>query len=459
MSKPVDIAEVFISYFIQLSISITGIILLTASSVRRSHFSRIRDAWSGFPNKRGAIESLSHRRLNRARECLVSALHEFQRAQCFFGLATQTASIVVLFTDRLQVTNVVQAVSNFNFMIYVAMNNLYCIPFIYWYLRGNLEVSFYTLLLSLTSFILAFATTFIVATKNSIQDVHSLVSSPSFASCGNTSPGVTCSPSIGGDSAFPSTVLKHARQINNYDRVWPTLLMVVGVLQYFSPAYQKHLDTIRPFFQSRRALRISLRSLWFLSKLACFSWFLAGMGQSAIRLYAFKTFGGIDSAQWSIGQIVGITVFVPPVFEFLQLYLRKLFPFLYLKATPLTATIWEASGTAASEIPSHTACRRATWWSVRRLDSTKHSCSPPQMLSSTTPTNQSASRTCLSCYTLSSAARLRRRSRNGNIRMTPALRGSAGRRLGGRKNVGPGDAVGRRRRAGVPEYCSPIVQE
>ena len=44
------------------------------------------------------------------------------------------------------------------------------------------------------------------------------------------------------------------------------------------------------------------------------------MLNDSISLWYFLTFGGIDVTSWGIGQIVGITVWIPPVLEFCQLY-------------------------------------------------------------------------------------------------------------------------------------------
>ena len=324
--RDADLFKVFISHLMQMGIASAGFVLLFAFSLQGSHFTRFKDAWSGVHGVQKPYRSTTRRNLDRARDSLVSALHEFQRAQCFFGLTVQIASIIVLFSGGIAATSIVQVIMNYNFITFVAANNMYCVTFTYWYLRGNIQRSFYTLLLSVCSFVLAFSMTFIIDARYNIPGIQGLLSAETFDSCGSTTPLVTCHPGRQWGFGLPLVNGGPGQGIEGSDIItqfvaW--IFMLATILQYLQPVYQKRLEKVRSKLRKRRGLRAILRPLWVATKITFFSLFIAEITASTAQLYEFIPYGAIDTNTWSIGQVIGIAVWIPPIFEFVQMYLSK----------------------------------------------------------------------------------------------------------------------------------------
>ena len=233
---------------------------------------------------------------------------------------------MVLFTGQIETQSIAQAAVNFQFITIVAGLNLYCVSFTYWYLSRNIEPSLYTLMLTFLSFGLAFAMSYVVQSRYSIENVRNMIPKFSHEGCGDASPLTTCDISFQGiGSRYVHPVLYASPDISP---IVPTVTMLLGILYFTQHSLQMRLKKIKLFWGRKRLLRIVLRFSWLSGNFFLLVMIFINMSGAASDLSLFQASGAIDSNSWGIGQIIGITVWLPPILEFLQLYFSQcaLFP-------------------------------------------------------------------------------------------------------------------------------------
>ena len=300
--------QVSISYLIQLGIAVGGYLLLSCFSSWTYLFFRLALLLTE-KDKAKSIATHAQSRLRSHRLALVPALEEFHRTQCFFGIAVNIAAMVVMRTGDSKATNITQAQNLLRFIELVATNGLLLIPFTFWYLRKNTERSWYNLLLTLTAFALSLATFRTALWRDRHADTMAVVPLNQDSQCGNSSPTALCTPEIYQSSPVSPGILS----------IWPILVFVVYLVLDHLWVYYQHL---LPFVRSRR---FSIFSRGFSTLMGVCLLLLFG-AYIALQITAFKTFlaqGAIDQSTWSIGQIVGVTIWAQPVLEFVQLDLGK----------------------------------------------------------------------------------------------------------------------------------------
>ena len=229
-------------------------------------------------------------------------------------------------TGNVDATNYAQARVMLSFINLVACNNLVLVPFTFWYLRGNVERSWYNLLLTFSAFALALATSLTASLRSIRDDITAVVPSDRYSECGYSNPRVLCSPEdIAGLFFGPRELV-----------AWPAILMayllaehiwiegLFGSILKFGANKPAVLQSKRMWLPLRlKQLQVIFRCCWMLASLAFIGVLITSIYvQSGAFSRNFRQ-NVIEKSAWSIGQIVGITIWAQPVLEFVQLELGK----------------------------------------------------------------------------------------------------------------------------------------
>ena len=274
---------------------------------------------------------------SRLRWCFIIALQEFHRSQCFFALATQIATLVSVYTRRLQPTSLEQAMVELLFLVAVAHNNLYCVSFLYYYLRRTLDRNLFTHFLSWTSYLLALLTSILLAnmrgTVLNALYMHYIIDGQKFQFCDGANPIRACL--LVQNLNFPATQSNITSPI-----ILPlisSILMVIGLLEDYGTALLRWIDerlfrfaAVSTWFASvkvpsarKERLWFGIEVLWILGRLTHLGLFWYNMTAICIWLASYARPATIDMKDWSFGQVVAITIWTQPVMELLQLYFSK----------------------------------------------------------------------------------------------------------------------------------------
>ena len=262
------------------------------------------------------------------RGALFSAYDEFHRAQCYFTGAIQIATIIVLSTDRLEYTGQTLQM-NYEFVRVVAFNSIIAVTLTYQFLNRVTDRSRYRFGLTVVTFALACVNLIIVS---QFAKRHSSTESITrVAECGNADLSAQCYSRIrpmGLESASSFWVLFPC-----------SILMLHGIGTYFHPAYLVEIFTLWVYcldhfdekgfkwqlFRRDTAMRRQLQR--FLPKILFGLSMILYVFVLATQLTAFENFyRGVDTSNWSIGQIAGITVWLSPILEFVQLEMGEFAP-------------------------------------------------------------------------------------------------------------------------------------
>ena len=150
-----------------------------------------------------------------------------------------------------------------------------------------------------------------------------MIPDSSFEGCETASPIVTCGVSI----ANPSFIAQYGSISSALDvsevlewQIMAWILIISTTVSYIQPYFQPRLDSIHLNLHQRKALRISFKTFWVPLKISYVIVFILFMINESTSLLTFLYIGGIDTTSWGIGQIVGISVWIPLLLEFFQLY-------------------------------------------------------------------------------------------------------------------------------------------
>ena len=279
------------------------------------------------------------------RSSLIIALLEFHRTQCYFALVINIASIVSMMTGRLQPKTLGQATANFTFVAAMAQNNLFCLAFLFWYLRHNLQRSFYDLLLTWSSFIVALTASTIANSLFHVFGAIGLTPDLTYEACGFANPTIPCygssyvsipfrSLSYANQFTYPIGVL--AAEVFWCQLVNTTLMLlclgedyesdmsgwVRRKLAHHNKATNK-LTELRQRYTGSLTLQFVLKLLYGVSKVILIAGTLEYMVLNLVILISFATSYQINMSSWSFGQIVAVTVWAPPIGKFVQSFPRK----------------------------------------------------------------------------------------------------------------------------------------
>lgn len=282
--------------------------------------------WLGADRARSVARTLQNR-LRLHRLALISALEEFHRVQCFFGLAVQIAAITVMQTGSTAAATSTEAISNFEFMQLVAINTMLAIPLTLWYLQGNSERSWYTHLLSMVTFGTSLATYLMADLVRSRPWTYPLLQNNRFPKCGNIDPSSMCARntiiSFSNEYSMALVILPMTATFMIWlflGQCWHRFLA-----EYCQNKRNLHrcLGAIRSFFLGSKRRRKVWTVLWILVKLHALGWFYAFVVVQFSQLGLVAGSGSVKTAGWSIGQIVGVTIWVQPILEFFHLDISK----------------------------------------------------------------------------------------------------------------------------------------
>ena len=272
-------------------------------------------------------------RAAKMRFCLTISLQEFQRVQCFFALAIQTASIVSSYTASLQSVTIGQAQANASLLLAVTQNNMSCLAFVYWYLRRNIGASVYNTFLTWSTFIMTLASWGVIFPLSRSIGLDNVAAGQTYAACSYVNPIRACSPHYAKQhyidnfllyyhfgNILSSAVLLFVCACEDYaatSQKWSEALLC----RY--PSIFRWYDRARSFYLRHAILYLARKLLWlsFLSLVLLL--FLCCMITNCIEIMAFAYYQQIDASTWTFGQIVAVTVWAQPLMEFLQMLCRR----------------------------------------------------------------------------------------------------------------------------------------
>ncbi|KAI4267838.1 MAG: hypothetical protein L6R35_006822 [Caloplaca aegaea] len=350
-----DIAGIgiYTSYWMQNGIALVAFALL-----------RLFDFWiyyvtlalfgfiSGRGKARARAENARQLSLRYRLPNLISALFEFQKAQCFFMMAVQVAAIIIVRGGGFESKNLQQLSNSYSAITLVAICGYLPVVFTLVNLHGAGKNSWYILLLSTVTVAISGGTAFNTRRfEPSPNDMASLRKiTGSWRSCGNKNPTTFCLSrrtvdpfGYGGgalhififcliiltfltiDKARTSRMLAVAGdKFQTYrslrtDSLKPskgrTLTQLTALSRVSTIAVQyNNLDDKR----KRVLSNVLYGSVWIIFLVLYCRW-----------IYLLSTWintqsGVIGPSNWSFGQIVGITVWVPSLIQYIYLETRNL---------------------------------------------------------------------------------------------------------------------------------------
>ncbi len=306
---------------------------------------------------------------------LAVALTDFQKAQCFFMVAINVAAQVVIWQGGLQPNSLQQIYNTYVFIKVLAISGYLPITFTLFTLHMIGMVSWYLLALSVSSVALSVATLVTIGEfAPSTADLNDLASS--FAaggpeSCANVQLGAFCyvpfdnyyyaidsaiDPAQIGDAAFrmlafclvvllllvfeKAKVLQWPRTQRLLrwlsQKLSPCLAMVASFAGYIRNALERLVTQRMTYWTNAlvRAIRINhtandtglfrrcfVALLYILFSCLYIYWF-----SIYSRLLGWFATNQSYSTSWNFGQIVAITVWAPPLCEYIHLELRESLP-------------------------------------------------------------------------------------------------------------------------------------
>ncbi len=302
---------------------------------------------------------------------LTVALTDFQKAQCFFMVAINIAAQVVIWRGGLQPNSLQQIYNTYVFIKVLAISGYLPITFTLFTLHIIGMVSWYLLALSVSSVALSVATLVTIGNfKPSTADLNDLASSYATGgpdSCGNVQLGAFCytpfdsqSSSVSsfntsaiGDAAFRMLafclvvllllVLEKAKFLQRpktqrlmqwlFKKLAPFLTMLAFLAERMRnaceyPMTQRIAQRTSDLWSSpylhqdtgdTGAIRLCIGALFYM----VFSCLYIYWFSIFARLLGWFAANQIYSTTWNFGQIVAITVWAPPLCEFIYLELRR----------------------------------------------------------------------------------------------------------------------------------------
>ncbi len=281
-------------------------------------------------------------------QVLLAALAEFQKAQCFFLIALEIAAQIVIRKGFLDSANLSELVNTYALINDISCSGCLPVAFTLFCLyRAGME-SWYLSILTLCALGISTATGFLTSnfqpSAGAIQRLSQTTSK--FASCGYQNPMAFCQESnyggfvgISGNPNIPSV----------YSLVVIVMITAIQGVKYLKVHHEMFVQNIATWFQLRLrsiglekiytrlkaaspkrrrdyAVSYFYFALWFVF-VCLFCVFFDGLvfflPQAGIYDGNGSQGHAIDTSNWSFGQIVAITVWAGPLFEYLHLSIRK----------------------------------------------------------------------------------------------------------------------------------------
>ncbi|KAI9879750.1 MAG: hypothetical protein M1830_007375 [Pleopsidium flavum] len=304
-----DIAGVGItvSYIIQSSIAILGLLSLNCFQLYKK--SRLRQARkvtsAGTPGNRSDVGSST---AVEQIQILVTSLVEFHKAQCFFAMAVQIATLVLTIART-------HSVNYIEFQILLIVSSVGILPVAYTLWGLSLAIAFSPRLAS--------------NNYSMEDDLDALLGLPGPEACGFRSPAHLCAglrlnsilerfdiPDTRNNTLlFPGLLVPLAIGLTVWQlQIW-RMRRVMAALKFltaiFAPLIKRLPSSLRSTTFWRVLTHIIVHAIFgyvFIGQYYIFS-FLLGHGY-------------VDLSNWGFGQIVGITIWCPSMVEFLYLQIN-----------------------------------------------------------------------------------------------------------------------------------------
>lgn len=290
------------------------------------------------PNEAKLIARRTQNRLKTHLPALVTGLIEFHKAQCFFMLAIQAAAVVVIRDGTLPASSYAQAQVNFALLHGIAINGFLPVSFTLLCLWNFGRKSWYIYLLTICTFVLS-VVTFAMA-RTAYNDPNGVTSSGTYQDCGTINPSTVCTL---GYTGYPepwtsSNRLPFCATIGFlllFDKLevtrWSAFQRILKRLGHAKNDLVANLyEHVREFNKNfdptgAKPLNIDiLRARFtFIVSLVTNMVYLKYLVDQLIDLSLFNSIGVIDTTNWGFGQIVAVTIWFPPVFEYFYLEFRK----------------------------------------------------------------------------------------------------------------------------------------
>lgn len=279
---------------------------------------------------------------------LISALVEFQKAQCFFMIAVQVAATIVARMGGFQAESLQQLSNSYGAITLVAVCGYLPVVMTLLNLHGAGKNSWYIMALSITTVVTAGVTAFTTRRFNpspsDLGYLHNVTGH--WASCGNRNPTTWClnPPTVdpfnypgGAKHTFIFCVIVLAFLFLDKCRI---IHLVRSKVQDFrdvraaDPKFSKQrtatwrsvtsrLSTVPSYYDAldvkgrKRTANLLYGCVW-----AIFLFFYCRLVYLLSRWINNQS-GVVGPSTWTFGQIVGITVWVPSLIQYLYLETRK----------------------------------------------------------------------------------------------------------------------------------------
>lgn len=282
---------------------------------------------------------------------LISALFEFQKAQCFFMIAVQVAAIIIVQRGGFEAKYLQQLSNSFSATTLVAICGYLPVVFTLLNLHGAGKCSWYILTLSTITIVISGVTAFntrkFYPSPNDMADLRGITGN--WTSCGNKNPTTFClSPRTVDPFNYPGG----AKHIFIFCLI--VLIFLIIDKARTSPLFpavratttnHNSLKSIRSFPLGRRTMtqlsalsglssvpsyygRLDVKTKRAFSNLLYGCLWIVFLFFYCRAVYLLSTWinnqsGVIGPSTWSFGQIVGITVWVPSLIQYLYLETRE----------------------------------------------------------------------------------------------------------------------------------------
>jgi len=325
----------------------------------------------GFLGARSAALRIRRKARERALPRLVTALVEFQKAQCYFMLAVQIAAIVTISKGQSQANNLQQLYNNWEVVHVISISGFVPTTFILLCLQSVGKRSWYLTILSTITVGISTVTLFMTGSFSPSQKDTDYLAKQSSAMdlCGNQDPTLYClerymdTATLGNNSTTnmlifslvvlvylvvnllpisESSFFNHCRAYSESSKAFRFTAGMVAriksmVRQYLDFCYIRLMakkETWNPstplwILKLRNALAATFlrfsedwRPILVLSLYAS-AWGIYLIYISDLSYFQLFLTNGMINFTWNFGQIVGITVWAEPLVEYAYLELSK----------------------------------------------------------------------------------------------------------------------------------------
>ncbi len=342
-----DIAGVglYASYVMQ-----AGIVLIAFIALQWWDFGLYYTSLLAYLPRHGYVEARRraqriHYKQIKHQERLIVALVEFQKTQCFFMLAIQIAAIVVIHRGLLGASNLEQIYIDTYVLTELAVGGMLPITFILFGLRTVGHRSLYLLVLSLVVWVLSAATWYLSSQADPTRNLSALVPAARFPNCGLASPSSSCLNYNVINPWFANSFNLHLGSVLYFSIVVLAFLFLDSYELHQRQGFKDLWATMGRWLKGIEGIAMSQTVLNVSSRVGLTSFkewrqFLFGLVSLAVVVYYVAFFvvyldklrdflkrsnfelavgSVLNFSSWGFGQIVALTIWLPPLCEYVKL--------------------------------------------------------------------------------------------------------------------------------------------